>query len=151
MAEGATCGTNCAGAGACPGVVAATPATLIQTDAALDYTLVQLPTNLSGTYGYMRLRDTGPVVNERIYVPQHAAAWGKRIAVSSTQANDESGFCEVFGLNEPPCPGGRGTSATTRTRRAARRARPCWPTPTTASCPCTTAPTARTAEPTSST
>jgi len=108
MAEGATCATNCAGGGACPGTIEATSATFVQTDAALDFTLVKLPTDLSETYGYMQLRDTGPVVDERIYIPQHAAAWGKRIAVFSTHPNDQSGFCEVFGLNHPPCAGGPG-------------------------------------------
>ena len=108
MAQGATCQTNCTGFGACPGTIEATAATFIQTDVGLDYTLVQLPASLAVTYGFMQLRDTGPVVEERIYIPQHPAAWGKRIAVFSTHANDESGFCEIFGLNHPACSGGPG-------------------------------------------
>lgn len=108
MAEGATCQTSCLGGGACAGTIGATTSTFIQTDSGLDFTLVKLPTNLSQTYGYMQLRDSGPVVNERIYVPGHPAAWGKRIAVFSTHANDESGFCEIFGLNHPACTGGPG-------------------------------------------
>jgi hypothetical protein len=108
MAEGATCQTNCSSSFACPGPIEATTATLIKTNAALDYTLVQLPTNVSDTYGFMQLREEGPVLDERIYIPQHPAGWGKRIAVSSDHSSDQSGFCEVFSLNRPPCSGGPG-------------------------------------------
>ena len=106
LAEGANCSTSCASWGACPGIVEATSATLVQLDAALDYALVQLPTNLTGTYGFMQLRDTGAVVNERIYIPQHPAHWGKKIGVTSSHSSDGSGFCEVFSLNQPACSGG---------------------------------------------
>ena len=108
MAEGATCATNCASYGACPGTVAATSATLIQSDFDLDYALVQLPTNASTTYGYLQLRPTGAQLEEQIYIPGHPAAWGKRIAVQSTDPTDGSGRCEVYGLNEFPCFGGPG-------------------------------------------
>ncbi|HEY0662383.1 MAG TPA: PKD domain-containing protein [Lysobacter sp.] len=106
MAEG-SCSQNCASFGACPGTVAATSATFVQTDAALDYTLVKLPTNVSTTYGYLQMRSSGAVLNERIYIPQHAAAWGKRIAVESSASGD-GGFCKVSGLNQTPCSGGPG-------------------------------------------
>ena len=108
MAEGATCGTNCASWFACPGTVVATSATLVKVNAPLDYALVQLPTNPTGTYGYLRMRTTAPSINERIYIPGHPAAWGKRIAVNSTHSSDASGKCEVYSLNEPPCSGGPG-------------------------------------------
>lgn len=107
MAEGATCSTNCFGFG-CPGPIEATSATLVKTNVALDYTLVKLPVNVTPTYGFMTLRDSGALLNERIYVPQHPAGWGKRIAVFSTHAQDQSGFCEVSSLNAPPCIGGPG-------------------------------------------
>lgn len=107
MAEGATCATNCFGFG-CPGTIEATSGTLVKTNGSLDYSLVQLPGNLSATYGFMSFRETGPVVNERIYIPQHPAGWGKRFAVFSTAAQDQSGFCEVLSLNSPPCTGGPG-------------------------------------------
>jgi hypothetical protein len=108
MAEGATCATNCAGSFACPGTIAATSATLVQTNVPLDYTLVKLPTNVTPTYGFLTLRESGAVLNERIYVPQHPAGWGKRIAVASTNSNDQSGFAEIFSLNTSPCTGGPG-------------------------------------------
>ena len=57
----------------------------------------------------MKLRARrGPVLDERIYIPQHPALWGKRIAVFSDNGQDQSGFCEVFSLNRPPCTGGPG-------------------------------------------
>ena len=57
MAEGATCGTIC-GPDACPGVIV-DGASLVQTDATLDYSLIQLATNPTPTYGYLQLRTTG--------------------------------------------------------------------------------------------
>lgn len=105
MAEGATCNTDCSAWFACPGTVEATSGTLVQTDSALDYTLVLLPTNLSGTYGYLQMRDTLPSVGERIYIPQHASAYGKLIAVNS---DVDGGYAVVYSTNEPPCTGGPG-------------------------------------------
>ncbi|MEM8996402.1 MAG: serine protease, partial [Acidobacteriota bacterium] len=109
LAEGSSCSSNCASFGGCPGTVVATSATLIQDDATLDYALVRLPTNPTGTYGYMQLRSSGAVTNERIYIPQHPAGWGKRIGVFSGDPSDQSGFCEVTSLNRPPCSGGSGS------------------------------------------
>jgi hypothetical protein len=108
MAEGSTCTTNCASRLACPGTVVADTSTLVKLNAALDYTLVQLPTNPTGTYGYLQLRSSGAVVNERIYIPGHPALWGKRISVLSSEGSDQSGFAEIFSLNEAPCAGGPG-------------------------------------------
>ncbi len=105
MAEGATCATNCAGWFACPGTVVANSALLIKTNALFDYTLVQLPTNPTGTYGYLQMRTTPPAFDERIYIPGHPAAWGKRLAVASTHPSDASGKCEVFSRNEGSCLG----------------------------------------------
>ena len=103
MAEGSTCSTLCDSFGACPGTVVATSATLVKTDAARDYTLVQLPTNPTGTYGFLQLRSTSAVVDERIYVPQHPLAWGKKIAVTSSATADASGYAEVYSLDETSC------------------------------------------------
>jgi hypothetical protein len=106
MAEGATCATSCATWGACPGTVVATSATLVKTDAPRDYTLVQLPTNPTSTHGFLQLRATGAVVDERIYVPQHPAAYGKKIAVTSSATADASGYAEVYSLTELACQSG---------------------------------------------
>ncbi|MBZ4418118.1 serine protease [Myxococcus sp. RHSTA-1-4] len=103
MAEGSTCATNCESWFGCPGTVISSSATLVKSDAPRDYALVQLPVNPTNSYGYLQLRSSGAVVNERIYIPQHPAAWGKMIAVTSTDTRDESGFAEVYSLNEPAC------------------------------------------------
>jgi hypothetical protein len=105
MAEGATCTTNCASWLACPGTVEATSGTLVKTDSALDYTLILLPTNLTGTYGYLQFRDTLPIVGERMYIAQHPGAWGKQLAVNS---DVDGGYCVVYSTNEAPCSGGPG-------------------------------------------
>jgi len=108
MAEGATCGTDCTGWFACPGTVVASSATLVRTNAALDYTLVKLPTNPTRTYGFLQMRDRGTAIGERIYIPGYPQAWGKKIAVYSTHPEDTSGMCEVQSLTETPCSGGPG-------------------------------------------
>lgn len=103
MAEGSNCTTDCSSWLACPGTVEASSGTLVRVDYDLDYTLVLLPTNVSGTYGYLQLRDTVPTVGERIYVPQHPNAWGKQLAVNS----DEDGtYATINSTDRPPCHGG---------------------------------------------
>lgn len=107
MAEG-SCGQDCASFGACPGTVLANGGTLVRTNSPLDYSLILLPTNPTGTYGFFQMRAGGAVLDERIYIPGHPGAWGKRISVESTDARDESGFCEVWSLATTPCSGGPG-------------------------------------------
>ncbi len=94
MAEGATCTTNCPQL-QCPGTVVATVSDLIQRSVTQDFSLVLLPTNPTCTYGYVPLRSTDPIANERMYIPNHSAGKGKRIAVFSSDPADESGYCEV--------------------------------------------------------
>jgi hypothetical protein len=105
MAEGATCSTDCSGWFGCPGIVEASSGTLIQTDSALDFSLVLLPTNVTGTYGYLQFRDTLPILDERIYIPQHAAAEGKQLAVLS---DTDGPYAKIYSTDEPPCSGGPG-------------------------------------------
>ena len=113
MAEGASCATNCASSLACSGTIEASGATLVAVDAPLDYALV-IPdtstasnTDLPATYGYMQLRDTGPVLGERIYIPQHPAGWGKRIALESSHSVDlPSGFAQISSVTEAGCQAG---------------------------------------------
>lgn len=105
MAEGATCTTSCASWAACPGNVVASGALLIKTNALFDYTLVKLPVNPVGTYGFLQMRATPPAIDERIYIPGHPQAWGKRIAVVSNHPSDASGKCEIFSRNEASCLG----------------------------------------------
>ncbi|MCP5046993.1 MAG: hypothetical protein GY940_07455, partial [bacterium] len=105
MAEGANCTTNCSSWFACPGTVEATSGTLVKVNSSLDYALVLLPTNLTGTYGYLQFKDTLPSVGDRIYIPQHPSAWGKRIAVTS---DTDGPFCQISSTNANPCSGGPG-------------------------------------------
>ncbi|MBN2522294.1 MAG: trypsin-like peptidase domain-containing protein [Bacteroidales bacterium] len=105
MAEGTNCSTNCQSWFACPGNIEATTTTLVQTDVNLDYSLLQLPVNVSSTYGYLQLRSSGAVLNEQIYIPQHPAAWGKRIAYYSDYANDAQGLAHVQTITAPRCGG----------------------------------------------
>jgi V8-like Glu-specific endopeptidase len=79
MAEGSSCSSNCRSAGACGGTVVAASSQFIKTNGTLDYTLVKLPTNPTGTYGYLQVRDDGAQVGERIYLPEHSAGWGKHL------------------------------------------------------------------------
>ncbi len=106
MAEGSDCSSNCNNWWACPGTVEATTATFVTTDSNLDYTLVKLPTDVSGTYGFMQLRESGPVMGEQIYIPQHPAGWGKHLAIDSSHPMNPSGKGEVDSLSEPVCQGG---------------------------------------------
>ena len=116
MAEGADCATNCASSLACPGTIEASGGTFVTDNASLDYALV-IPdtstgtgTNLPATYGFMKLRASGAVLNEQIYHPQHPAGWGKHIGFNSTYPADVAmgGFCYASSLNEVPCSGGPG-------------------------------------------
>jgi len=87
MAEGATCATNCWQL-QCPGTIVTTSGTLIQDSPDYDFALVELSTNPAPTYGYFTLRSAGGVIGERVYVPQHPAGWGKKIALYSSHASD---------------------------------------------------------------
>ncbi|CAH0520797.1 unnamed protein product [Peronospora belbahrii] len=74
----------------CRGKLVATTSTYITGSDDIDYAVVQLPacTDLS-PYGYLQLRESGPVVNESIYVPQHPDGYAKRI-VSTVDAGDDT-------------------------------------------------------------
>ncbi len=102
MAEGATCQTDCSAQLSCPGVVEDVLGTFVKTgtQAVLDYTLVQLSPELSGRYGFFRLRP-GAVPEERIYLNGHPNGKGKTFHVSSDDPVDESGYCEIFTVDEP--------------------------------------------------
>lgn len=114
MAEGADCNTNCASSLACPGTIEASGGTLIQVDAPLDYALMvpdtstATNTDLPATYGFMRLRSSGAVLDERIYIVQHPAGWGKRFAMESSYPDDVDGFAHVNSITEVACSGGPG-------------------------------------------
>ncbi|MEM8962741.1 MAG: trypsin-like peptidase domain-containing protein [Acidobacteriota bacterium] len=111
MAEGPDCATNCQSPLSCSGTTEASGGTLIQVNAPLDYALV-LPdtstannTDLNAAYGFLQLRESGAVQDERIYIWQHPAGWGKQIAYESSYPGDTNGF-PTANLGEPACSGG---------------------------------------------
>ena len=106
MAEGSSCSQDCRSGGACSGTIEASGGTLVSVDANLDYALVDPPGtgNLSNTYGYLQARSSGATVGERIYIAQHPAGWGKRIAMESSHASD-GGFAKVSSTTEGRCGG----------------------------------------------
>lgn len=89
MAEG-ECGEECPQL-QCPGTIVTTSGTLVRTSDPLDYTLIQLDVNPTSTYGYFQLRESGPVLGERIYIPQHPGGQGKKITLFSTDSHDPGG------------------------------------------------------------
>jgi hypothetical protein len=112
MAEGPDCATDCSSSLGCPGIIEATGPTFIKDSAPLDYALL-LPTgtvnNLPDTYGFMQLRASGAVLNEQIYIPQHPAGWGKRVAFSSSYPDDvngNAGLGQVNSVTEAACSAG---------------------------------------------
>jgi PKD repeat protein len=96
-AEGETCETDCSEVFACLGPTEAVSAELIKTDATLDYTLLRLPVNLTAKYGYMQIRETGGIVGEQIYIPQHPGAKGKQLAVEDDQSS--TGLGKISGTS----------------------------------------------------
>ncbi|HAA23295.1 MAG TPA: hypothetical protein DCP28_32705, partial [Cytophagales bacterium] len=78
--------SNCNGSGAQSGTVVANSSTLIKTSGAYDYALVKLPSNPTGTYGYLTMSSTAASNGDRIYIPQHPGGVRKRIAVVDDQS-----------------------------------------------------------------
>jgi hypothetical protein len=82
MAESSSCEEECKILLGCPGETLSGGATIIATNKKHDYTLVKLNTTKSlAEYGYLKLRATGPILGEEIYIPQHPRGYAKRIAV----------------------------------------------------------------------
>lgn len=100
MAQGELCSDDCARGGACPGVIHARSAQLVAVDAALDYALLKLNTNVdvNALYGYLQMRESGPVMNERLYIAQHPAGKGKRIA-----RVNEGSYARIVSLTRSGC------------------------------------------------
>ncbi|RLN89112.1 hypothetical protein BBJ28_00015632 [Nothophytophthora sp. Chile5] len=86
----ASCNESCTPA-TCPigeSLVGKGNVVFIQSDAALDYAVMQITTDVDyfvSTYGYLRIRWSAPIVGEEIYIPQHPRGGPKKIA---TRDND---------------------------------------------------------------
>ena len=90
--------TTCGGTVDATSDLQANSSTFIQTDAALDFTLVKLPVNPTPTYGYLSLSSVIANVGERIYIPQHPGGRRKEIAVNTDVGGDANGFAMVTGI-----------------------------------------------------
>jgi len=113
MAEAPNCGSaNCQLCWA--GTIWGGAATLVEHSLPMDYAFVHLAGSPQDTYGSFQIDPRNVVAEERIYIPQHPAGNAKEIGVSSSNAFDESGFCEIRGLAYPcadPVFGGLGDAA----------------------------------------
>ncbi|KAF4128756.1 Trypsin-like peptidase domain [Phytophthora infestans] len=94
-AESSSCSEQCETQLGCPGTLVATASTLIADSEDIDYSVVQLPDCVDlSPYGYLQMRESGPVVNESIYVPQHPDGYAKRI-VSTVDRGDSTTVLSV--------------------------------------------------------
>ncbi|RQM12246.1 hypothetical protein KXD40_005983 [Peronospora effusa] len=80
------------------GIVEATQVSVVTENPELDYALLRVLTNdstvdLARRYGYLRLRTTGPVDGEPIYIPQHPRGEPKEIA---SEKNGKPAVVEVL-------------------------------------------------------
>ncbi|OWZ24094.1 hypothetical protein PHMEG_000894 [Phytophthora megakarya] len=90
MAESSSCSDQCERQLGCAGKIVATTSTLIADSEDIDYSVIQLPDCVDlSPYGYLQLRESGPVLNESIYVPQHPDGYAKRI-VSTVDGGDNT-------------------------------------------------------------
>ncbi|EGZ16236.1 hypothetical protein PHYSODRAFT_449763, partial [Phytophthora sojae] len=96
-AESSSCSDQCETQLGCAGTIVATTSTLIADSEDIDYSVVKLPDCVDlSAYGYLQLRESGPVVNESIYVPQHPDGYAKRI-VSTV---DDGGDTTILSVGE---------------------------------------------------
>ncbi|GAB9466500.1 hypothetical protein Gpo141_00003872 [Globisporangium polare] len=109
MADAGVCNMNCAQWGACEGTIEAIAASVVHTNASLDYSLLKLNTNvdLAKKYGFLRLKAAQGRVGQQIYIPQHPQYYGKRIAMFDDFATKLS----IMNTNTSGC-GGLGYSYT---------------------------------------
>ncbi len=73
--------SNCTGGGGSYSTISG--ANFVKTSSYYDYTLVKLPSNPTGTYGYLRLAQSAASVGRRIYIPQHPAGRPKEVSVNT--------------------------------------------------------------------
>lgn len=105
MAEGSSCSSNCESIGACSnGTINEVP-TFVAANYYRDYGLIKISSAYPALYGYLQVRDGDASVGDRIYIPQHPGAWGKRIAEASSHPENPDGYCEIDSTTEDGCHG----------------------------------------------
>ncbi|OQR93928.1 hypothetical protein ACHHYP_02089 [Achlya hypogyna] len=85
----------------CPGVTEAMSATLVRTNARLDYALLKLNAALPAKYGYLQASTASISVGTAIYIPQHPRAGCKLIS----NLDDSKAPTTVTSINAPGCSG----------------------------------------------
>ncbi|TYZ59575.1 hypothetical protein PybrP1_000434, partial [[Pythium] brassicae (nom. inval.)] len=106
MAQGASCAQHCDAPSLCPGrvITLSADAVTFSPESELDYVLLKPRLSsaqlqaLVADYGFLNLRSAGAVLGEQIFIPQHPAGFGKRIAFKQT-----GGFGRVTSLYEASC------------------------------------------------
>lgn len=106
MAQGATCAQPCDAISLCPGRIVAASAEIIAFSPESDLDYVLLRPRLSSAqlkavvaeYGFLSLRASGAVLGEEIFIPQHPAGCGKRVALKYAAT-----YGIVESLTEPSC------------------------------------------------
>ncbi|RLN67887.1 hypothetical protein BBP00_00001317 [Phytophthora kernoviae] len=89
-AESSSCSDECEIQMGCAGKIVATTSTFITSSDDIDYSVIKLPDCVDlSPYGYLQMREDGPVLNESIYVPQHPGGYAKRI-VSTVDNGDNT-------------------------------------------------------------
>lgn len=106
LAQGDTCAQQCDAPKLCPGKVVALSAQIIafSPEQELDFVLL-LPrlspsqlTQMVADYGFLSMRATQVALNEQIFIPQHPAGFGKRIALKH-----DAQYARVLSTTESSC------------------------------------------------
>jgi V8-like Glu-specific endopeptidase len=98
LGQGNACADQCNKPFGCEGKTRAVTSRLVIASAEFDYALIKLEGKLWKDYGYLQMREGGPALDERIYIPQHPAGWGKRIAMK-----DGDQYGTVTALDQGGC------------------------------------------------
>ncbi|KAJ0399118.1 hypothetical protein ATCC90586_009369 [Pythium insidiosum] len=81
-AESGSCFQKCEDWLACKGQTVTLTTKLVARNRDHDYAVLKLPDDVDlWPYGFLTLRKEGAAVDEEIYIPNHARAWGKRLAI----------------------------------------------------------------------
>ncbi|KDO23017.1 hypothetical protein SPRG_11863 [Saprolegnia parasitica CBS 223.65] len=84
----------------CDGVKVASSVHLLASSKRHDFALVQLNTTVDlAPYGHLQLRASGPVLDETVYIPQHASGRPQRLAIRT----DDDAPGTITSLTEQSC------------------------------------------------
>ncbi|TMW56848.1 hypothetical protein Poli38472_006858 [Pythium oligandrum] len=96
-AESTDCADECKKQLGCAGTVVTKSSEFITNDEAIDYAVLKLPATADiKQYGFLQLRESGPLLGEEIYIPQHPVGWAKRVA-THTENNEPAYIKTIHG------------------------------------------------------